>query len=159
MGLTAALRRLAPRFFGPAAAWSPDSISAAVAGFGVISGFGALDEELQQAIQPGERSSAPTIGWRRAVLVAVALTGCLLVFLLARQLALAPSLAVDWRAGAPVHSQAGGQRELAREQEDEQAARQGHGDEHGTPPADGGGAAAFARLDGLLQLFVERAEA
>ncbi len=74
MGLLAALKRLAPRYFGPAGPWSPDSISAAVSGFGVISGFGALDEELQQAIQPGERSSAPTMGWRRAVLVAVALT-------------------------------------------------------------------------------------
>ncbi|MBL8346408.1 MAG: histidine kinase [Rubrivivax sp.] len=100
MGLLAALRRLVPRFAGPAGPWSPDSISAAVSGFGVISGFGALDEELQQAIQPGERSSAPTMGWRRAVLVAVALAGCLLVFVLARQLALAPSLPLDWRTGA-----------------------------------------------------------
>jgi len=100
MGLFSALRRLFPRFSGPAGPWSTDSISAAVSGFGAISGFGALDEELQQAIQPGERSRAPTIGWRRVVLVAVALTGCLLVFLLARQLATAPTLALDWRAGA-----------------------------------------------------------
>jgi len=100
MGLFSALRRLFPRVGGPAGPWSTDSISAAVSGFGAISGFGALDEELQQAIQPGERSRAPTIGWRRVVLVAVALTGCLLVFLLARQLATAPTLALDWRAGA-----------------------------------------------------------
>ncbi|MBI5720642.1 MAG: histidine kinase [Burkholderiales bacterium] len=99
MGFFAPLRRLVRRFVGPAGPWSPDSISAAVSGFGVISGFGALDEELAQAIQPGERSGAPTIGWRRAVLVAVALTGCLFVFLLARQLALAPTLALDWRVG------------------------------------------------------------
>jgi len=99
MGLTTALRRLLPRW-APAGAWPADSISAAVSGFGVISGFGALDEELAQAIQPGERSNAPTIGWRRAALVAVALTGCLLVFLLARHLALAPTLALDWRVGA-----------------------------------------------------------
>jgi len=98
MGLFAALWRRLPRF-GQAAPWASDSISAAVSGFGVISGFGALDEELAQAIQPGERSNAPTIGWRRVVLVSVALTGCLLVFLLARHLAMAPTLPLDWRTG------------------------------------------------------------
>lgn len=103
MGLWAALRRGTSRLFGRAGrrgAWPSDSISAAVSGFGVISGFGALDEELAQAIQPGETTSgAPTIGWRRAVLVVVALAGCGLVFLLARQLAVAPSLPVEGRAG------------------------------------------------------------
>ena len=102
MGLFATLRRRISRPFRP---WSPDSISAAVsgfgAGFGAISGFGALDAEIAQAIQPEEeRRSAPTIGWRRAVLVVVALGGCLLVFLLARHLASAPTLPVDWRTGA-----------------------------------------------------------
>jgi signal transduction histidine kinase len=100
MGPLSALRRRIARLFGPDGAWSTDSISAAVSGFGAISGFGALDEELAQAIQPGERSRAPTIGWRRVVLVAVALMGCVLVFLLARQLASAPTLPLDWRTGA-----------------------------------------------------------
>ncbi|MFO1265845.1 MAG: hypothetical protein U1F25_17145 [Rubrivivax sp.] len=103
MGLWAALRRGTSRLAGRAGsggAWASDSISAAVSGFGAISGFGALDEELAQAIQPGEpTSNAPTIGWRRAVLVAVALAGCGLVFLLARQLAVAPSLPLEGRAG------------------------------------------------------------
>ena len=101
MGLLKALRRLIPRKFRP---WPPDSISAAVsgfgAGFGAISGFGALDEELAQAMQPEQRRPATTIGWRRAVLVAVALSGCLLVFLLARHLASAPTLPLDWRTGS-----------------------------------------------------------
>lgn len=100
MGPFAALRRKLPRLFGPDAPWSPDSISAAVSGFGVMSGFGALDDELAQAIQPHQRSSAPAIGWRRLALVVLALAGCLLVFLLARHLAVAPTLALDWRVAA-----------------------------------------------------------
>ncbi|MCW5633564.1 MAG: histidine kinase [Rubrivivax sp.] len=100
MSPLAALRRWGSRLVGPSGPWSPDSISAAVSGFGVMSGFGALDEELAQAIQPDERRSAPTIGWRRAVLVAVALAGCGLAFLLARHLALSPTLPLNWRLDA-----------------------------------------------------------
>jgi signal transduction histidine kinase len=103
MSPLAALARVFPRLGRRLRPWAPDSISAAVsgfgAGFGAISGFGALDEELAQAIQPEQRRNTPDIGWRRAVLVVVALVGCALVFLLGRHLSMAPTLAVDWRVG------------------------------------------------------------
>jgi signal transduction histidine kinase len=105
MGLAITLTRWLPRRLRAwRRPWAPDSISAAVsgfgAGFGAISGFGALDAEIAQAMQPEQpRSTAPAIGWRRAVLVVVALSGCVLAFLLARHMAGMPTLAVDWRTG------------------------------------------------------------
>ena len=93
MGLASTFARLLPH---PPAFWRPERPEAAAAPLGrvddpgAISGFGALDEELAQAIQPQQVAGTKTLGWRRSVLVAVALGGCVAVVLLARQLASAP---------------------------------------------------------------------